>query len=329
KTLAIARGLVMRGHEVRLYIDGTDVEIEASLTLLRQTGHLDYARFGGSISNLAACDALIATHWRTAYLVEAMADFAARSFYFVQDYEPYFYAMGESYIRADHSYDLGLFIISYGSWCLKEIETRHKCAGDIVPYFIDQEQYDAAPANWRERNKILFFARPDMERRCYYMGVQALDQLQRRLNIKEKGFEIVMFGSEKPLGSLPFPHSNLGVVSPAQLAELYRSARLGLALSTTNMSMVSYEMMACGCPIVDFDIHNNAEMYGGRENVFLAEPDPDRVAQVMVNALTNHEQAQQVAERAYRFTKRFPAEMEVIAAFEKIVFDEVRHRTSA
>ncbi len=95
KVLAVARGLAKRGHEVRLYVDGTGPQIESSLGILRQSDHLDHLKFSGSITDLVACDALIATHWPTAYLVRSATDFAARTFYFVQDYEPYFYPMGE------------------------------------------------------------------------------------------------------------------------------------------------------------------------------------------------------------------------------------------
>ncbi|MGH9842015.1 MAG: glycosyltransferase family 4 protein, partial [Blastocatellia bacterium] len=50
--------------------------------------------------DVAPCDALFATHFSTAYHVKENLFAAKKGFYFVQDYEPYFYPVSEDYIRA-------------------------------------------------------------------------------------------------------------------------------------------------------------------------------------------------------------------------------------
>ena len=35
------------------------------------------------------------------------------------------------------------------------------------------------------------------------------------------------------------------------LADLYRESTIGMVFSTTNPSLVPYEMMACGLPVID------------------------------------------------------------------------------
>ena len=52
-------------------------------------------------------------------------------------------------------------------------------------------------------------------------------------------------------GKLPFHVHNHGVLSPQQLADLYRTVSVGMVFSATNYSMIPSEMMACGCPVIE------------------------------------------------------------------------------
>ena len=62
------------------------------------------------------------------------------------------------------------------------------------------------------------------------------------------------------------------------LADLYRNATLGIVFSTTNPSLVPYEMMACGCPVADLDANNALAKYGDDiNNVFLFNTYPKKI----------------------------------------------------
>jgi len=63
------------------------------------------------------------------------------------------------------------------------------------------------------------------------------------------------------------------------LAQAYADADLGIAFSTTNPSLVPYEIMACGTPVVDLDRAANEVNYGGKRDIaFLADPEPKIMA---------------------------------------------------
>lgn len=57
-------------------------------------------------------DVVIATAWNAAEYV-AMQPTLTKP-YFIQDFEPWFYPMGENYLRAEQSYRLGLMPITIG-----------------------------------------------------------------------------------------------------------------------------------------------------------------------------------------------------------------------
>ncbi len=116
-------------------------------------------------------------------------------------------------------------------------------------YFpIDMAIYRPGPRTMPER-RVIFFARPELDRRCYELGIAMLAQFKRR----NPDVEVVLYGSAKiPSESIPFAHVNLGLLPSLQaLADLYRNADLGIVFSTTNPSLVPYEMMACGLAVAD------------------------------------------------------------------------------
>ena len=52
-----------------------------------------------------------------------------------------------------------------------------------------------------------------------------------------------------------------------------------MVFSTTNPSLVPYEMMACGLPVIDLKTDISIYSYGDKENVVvLSEPDPKIIA---------------------------------------------------
>jgi len=92
--------------------------------------------------------------------------------------------------------------------------------------------------------------------------------------------EIAFYGSPHQT-AVNFPVTQLGVLpGPNDLAKLYGEATVGIAFSTTNPSLVPYEMMACGLPVLDLGREGNEMNYSGRFDIArLANPDPVAMAQ--------------------------------------------------
>jgi glycosyltransferase involved in cell wall biosynthesis len=131
-----------------------------------------------------------------------------------------------------------------------------------------------------KRRRVLFYARPRTERRGFELGVLALSLVAQRL----PDTEFVLVGFPPRAIRLPFPAVLPGVLSPADLAALYRSCSLALVLSYTNLSLLPLELMACNCPVVS-NTGPNVEWLLTDENAQLADSNPEALADAMVGLL--------------------------------------------
>lgn len=121
-----------------------------------------------------------------------------------------------------------------------------------------------------------------MPRRCYELGIRALAIVKER----RPDIEIILYGSNN-VTWIPCEVTQKGVLpSISDLAQLYRNADLGMVFSTTNPSLVPYEMMLCGCPVVDVDMEQAIMKYGNNsDNVFLFETEPERMAEQILEII--------------------------------------------
>ncbi|MFH0830458.1 MAG: hypothetical protein V1895_00115, partial [Parcubacteria group bacterium] len=251
----LAQQLEQRGHDQHFYVFGKSKfkssesfraalreyrPINAPVTLLG-SGPLEPAA-------LRPCDALIATGWQTAYPVYETTN-AARKFYFVQDFEPWFNAMSSLYVLAENTYRMGFMGITYGPWLATKL-TRdyHMPAQAFRPGFDHAVYFAPTPGEQRDPNLVVHYARPVTPRRGWELSMNAL----RELKSLRPQTRIVLYGSDLAGITVPFAHEPVGVLTPRQLGALYRRASAGLVLSLTNHSSIPREMMACGCPVIDF-----------------------------------------------------------------------------
>lgn len=198
-------------------------------------------------------DVVIATDWKSVYSARKMNGY---KMYFVQDYEPYFCEDGERFILAKKTYELGLHMVSLGQWNKSEIERN---TDDAVRIDYIDFPYEASEYHMVRRN---YDAYP---KRKTFRLVVYLKQAGRRLPtvipimlsrtkelFKEKGIDLqIQFfggieGIDAGLGE------NLGKLSKAELMTLYGEADFGMVSSMTNISLVPYEMLATGLPLIEF-----------------------------------------------------------------------------
>ena len=191
---------------------------------------------------------VIATSWPTAY-VAFNASCAGKRFYFIQDYEPYFYPVGTNSALAETSYKMGFHGITAGRWLSDKLSCEFGMETDWFPFGCDTTRY-RFDANSR-RSGIAFYARADTPRRAVEIGLLALELFSKR----RPDIELHLFGQQ--MGRLPFKFINHGLVSPDKLNQIYNRSFAGLSLSLTNVSLVPHEMLACGCiPVVNEADHN-------------------------------------------------------------------------
>lgn len=300
------------GYQVKIYIYSPSGKFISNKTMKNFIGknffELDVDVILGT-ENIKPCNLLIATHWPTAYEVEKFKHICQMPYYFVQDYEPYFYEMGEKYILADNTYNLGFNHIASGRWCAHKVEqkTGRECAFFDFP--IQKDIYKIDIRTVRKENAVVFFARPSMSRRCYNLGVQALEIVRNKM----PECEIIFYGEEKgQYGDVRFEFTNLGSLKgPYELAGLYGNSTVGLAFSVTNPSLVPYEMMACGLPVIDIDFNDNSISYGGKQNIVLCAPEPIYIAEQIIELLTNEEKRKLLIANGLKFMQLMPTEEQV------------------
>src|SRR5207302_10462261 len=121
------------------------------------------------------CDAAIATLWRTAYKLVEQKGCADVKLYFIQDYEPLFYPIGDEHILAQRSYQLELRNITYGPCVRDRIKHELGLESDTVPFFIDKSIFYADPSVERAKDRLIVFARPEMPRRLWSLTVAAIE----------------------------------------------------------------------------------------------------------------------------------------------------------
>lgn len=200
-------------------------------------------------------DIIIATSWQSVYYARG---FEAYKMYFVQDYEPYFFKLNERYLLAKKTYELGLHIVSLGKWNIEQI----KRLGSVnVKYKTDYIDFPYEPSEYicYERNYDKYIGKKDISIAVYSKedGKRIPNMLQIILKKATKelqsmgiSLEIYFFGFDKKtkiqIGK------NLGKLNRKEMIELYKKVDFGMVASMTNISLVPYEMLATGLPIIEF-----------------------------------------------------------------------------
>jgi glycosyltransferase involved in cell wall biosynthesis len=249
----------------------------------------------------AGADVAIATGWQTVPRTLLLPGAAARA-YLVQDHEPEFYPTSASREWAEWTYRQGLHCIAASAWLAQLLRDRYGATAAHFDLGVDHEVYRPLPIRRRD-DLVLFYARASTPRRAVPLGALALQELHRR----RPEVDIVVFGEPRPL-DLGVPHRSLGVVPPAELAQAYNAATVGVVLSMTNPSLVPTEMLACGLPVVDLDVPSMRTAFGPDGPITLSPPEPlalcDRIELLLedIAARASHTRAglELAAQRTWR-----------------------------
>lgn len=303
------------GHQVSLHF--TDSQDSGELVRAKVRKHfypLD-GHIGLLEDSFPHSDFVFATHWTTVAHAERFKDRAGEIVYFVQDFEPYFYAMGSEYVLAESTYRKGFYAITSGIWCEHFLRNIYGAEADHFQFPIDRSIYFNRKSA-RRRDRVIFFAKPEMPRRCYELGVRAL----RAFHALRPDVEIAFYGSSNQT-EVNFPVVQLGMLpGPGDLAKLYNEATIGIAFSTTNPSLVPYEMMACGLPVLDLARPGNEMNYGERFDIArLANPDPAAMAQEIAELISNPTELASRSAEGLAFANTFPVEEDVGRRIESLL----------
>lgn len=211
-------------------------------------------------------DIVMATFWSTAEPIAGFAEaIGATPVYFVQDYEPDFYADDDQRAAARATYELipnrvvktrylQDRLLHEGGWA-----SRRMRPGMDLDIFYPRRAFSERP-----RNVILGMARPDpaVDRRGLHVLTAVFEELYRR----RPYLKLKVFGrGEASLFSCPV--DALGSVEPSKLPELYSTATVFVETSRTHgFGRTSAEAMACATPCVLSDSGGVSEYARHAEN---------------------------------------------------------------
>ncbi|AFZ20917.1 rhamnosyltransferase WsaF family glycosyltransferase [Allocoleopsis franciscana] len=303
----LAHYLAEQGHNVNIY-----VEPMAHLTGFtpEQVQKFCEENFGKSKAiihcghaDIVESDVAIATNWPTAYVVDKLVNTRFKAYY-VQDYEPYFYEPDDPcFLQAEATYDLPLGIICLDKYLSQVLSKRNRIQYPYINFPLNEAFLAKAPVLTRHCNpdrscSILFFARPNIPRRNFAVGVEALDKLHQQ----NPDVQIKLYGMEEAI-ELPFPYQNLGVLTQSEAAEAMRSSDIHLSFSLTNISTVVFEAMACGCATVEADVPPVRGMVEDGKTCILAEPNSQAVSEALMELVNNPVLRREIASAGYESAK--------------------------
>ncbi|SIN90693.1 rhamnosyltransferase WsaF family glycosyltransferase [Agromyces cerinus] len=264
-------------------------------------------------AGISGVDASVASSWDTAHVLARRGTAPMRRLYFIQDFEPFFYARGSMYALAEDTYRFGFRCIALGEMVAELLRSEVGIAPDTTEFGCDTSVYRLLPG--RARTGVVAYARPDVPRRGYWLARLALEQFHGL----HPEIDIHMYGAE--INGLPFPVAQHGRLTPAELNELYNRSIAGLAMSFTNISLVAEEMLAAGAiPVVNDSSHSRADLVNG--HVAWANPTPHGIAAALgdVVARADRDAAARSASESVRPFGWTKAQSDVVRILEDEVY---------
>ncbi len=266
-------------------------------------------------------DGCVCTSWQSAYILRRFHNCLSK-FYFVQDYEPWFYPMGSLYHLSEKSYSFGFRGVTAGLWLADKLHREYgmETAGFRFSYERNRYHYGEKKD---ETPRIFFYARPYTARREFEIGTMALDMVAKQI----PNMEVVMAG--QPISDYPFGFKCIdkGIMPPNQMSDVYSQCDMCLVLSATNMSLLPIEVMASGSVVVS-DAGDNNTWELNEQNAILTEDDPWDIAEKIIYYLNHKEELQPIREygREYAEGITWKEEMERICYFIRDAIEENRKK---
>ena len=239
----------------------------------------------------------------------ALATGCPRVAYFVQDYEPLFYPMGDAYISAAATYSCGAIPITIGRWLAAKLAAEHGVQSYVTSFGADLTLYrplrQPGGDEMRKERAICAIWQPEKPRRCSRLVESALLAFHELC----PDVKIYLYGSKTRSDRLEGIAEHLGVLTKKECNELYNRCLVGLSMGSSNPSRIPFEMMSAGLPVVDLYQENNwYDLPAGP--VCLAKPTPDALACALSRIVLNRDLQADLSRRAVSFMADRPMSLE-------------------
>lgn len=246
-------------------------------------------------------DVMIATSWDTVSFVKRAQSYRM---YFVQDFEPYFYRFGELFLLAKKTYEQGLHMVSLGAWNAEMIETHchRESPLAVVDFPCARSVYEtASPRRFslyaEKRRLVMAVYLKYYGKRLPCILQHMLCELKALFAAEGKELVVYYFGEAKSFR--PKGGENLGMLTAQELKALYERADFGMTASLSNISLVPYEMLAAGLPLIEF-ADGTFPYFFQEDCAILTAPDARELYQKLTEAMRQPEEMEARQERAAR-----------------------------
>ena len=292
--------LIDAGYQCDVYI-GDDPTVPPA-RLVEQIGRF----YGPSPANAFAgweptkeYDAVVATAFNTVKPV--MKTNCPKKLYFVQDYEPWFFSMGDLYIEAENSYKNDINVISIGKWLSAKMRKEFKLNASYFNFCADLNVYKKLD-NIEKEHALCFIFQPQKPRRCDHIALKAL-QIVKEI---DPTLKIYLYGSPKTtINNIKV--EQLGIIPIEKCNELYNKCEVGLCMSASNPSRIPFEMMAAGLPVVELHRENN--MYDfPNDGCMLADANAEAIANAILTVLRDKKLQEKMSKAGMEYMKDYPLE---------------------
>ena len=143
----VAEVTAKRDKKLSKSIDGTTVVITVV------GGEKGEMRF--DVETLPSAYYSFATGWTTAYFLNGFGKTAIK-LYFIQDFEPYFFAKGSEYEFAEKTYTLGFVAVCAGQWLASTMTKNYAAKSHAIGFSYDRSTYVRTPRREPHVRRIFF-----------------------------------------------------------------------------------------------------------------------------------------------------------------------------
>lgn len=264
------------------------------------------------VTDMHYAQATVATGWQTAYFVRRFNN-TDHKFYFVQDFEPFFYPMGSEYLLAENTYRFGFYGITAGEWLKEKLHKEYGMQTSSFSFSYDKDLYKKKEKR-DNTNRLFFYARPVTPRRAFELGLLALIDLSKRI----PDLEVIFAGWDIGNYEIPFIHLNAGSVRLEDLSDLYAQCDMCLVMSTTNLSLLPLEIMASNSVVVCSRGENNQWLLNEKNAIFVSY-DPIEIADTLEYYLKHKDLLAEKRKKGLEFVKSTEWKKETQKVYDIII----------
>jgi O-antigen biosynthesis protein len=238
------------GHEV-YYVDTSGRPVKG----LAKNARINLPYYKGKVVGKEGLtddyDIGVATDWVSAYHLNGRDNFSYKC-YFVQDFEPAFFPLGDLYYLALNTYKFNFHMISLGRWNALQIgRFVDPSLISVIDFPIELKQFpiQKRKINITDKPKFLVYIKR-LPKRAPILIFHSLALLSKALADRKTTAQFFVFGL--PLHfKIPFG-KNLGKVPNKELLKYYQTCDFGVVASYSNISLITFEMLASGLPVIEF-----------------------------------------------------------------------------